>query len=582
MFLVAITKQSIAHAFRAPEACEFRVDPQRILTILTDKFLSSLSIESTKITVAESPAISSSSTGIPVFSEISFDQKSMVLEIFKSTMAGRPVYYYRSQRGDFYCSTHIVMLRKAGVPLEENTKVLPGFFVYRYVMPPNTLYKNIKQLLAGSRIKIQIRNNSCDIIEIHEYIPPNPICNKILRKEAITTQLLSLLVNTIQPLNLAKSRIAPLLSGGLDSSILCVLCKNELHINETYSTAYPFEDSNTNREMEYAVSAATALKTHHEFYETTTRDYLFGLLESVQAAEEPLHHLQSVMFYLLFKQLPGNKNIILCGQGADGVFGLGLHNSLFRSESFAYRLLLKSPMIALLESVARIGGKGGSFTNELRLLNGRYKHISDPKNIVWSLGAYGSIEWVSRYFKASDEDIISERFYGIQLFQDRSLYDVISVLDFLGDVSITTAIWSKLAEACGKTIYYPFNNIDILNYAYSIPWATKLMKPKNILRGVAGQLGIPEFIITRPKSGFGIRADRWARREGIFEPLVPLAMKVFDPEQIRCVQNVDSRNAMTFWNILNYSIWKRLFLNNESLAVLKNELEEALCKTPCG
>jgi asparagine synthetase B (glutamine-hydrolysing) len=577
MFLIAITKESIAHRLRSPEAREFKVDSRRILTILTDKFLSSVSIEPTKITVAESPVVSSN-TGRPIFSEMSFDQNSKVLEIFKSTMAGRPIYYYQSQQGDFYCSTHIRMLRDAGVPVEENAKVLPEFFVYRYVMPPSTLYKDIKQLLAGSYIKVQVSNSGCTVVEKHEYIPPIPVSNTSFKDEEIQAQLLNLLTNTIQSLHPAKSQIAPLLSGGLDSSILCMICKNEFKINDTYSTAYPFEYSNTNREMEYAISAASALNTNHKFYEVTTKDYLYGLLESIQAAEEPLHHLQSVMFYLLFKELPKNKDVILCGQGADGIFGLGLHNFLFRSESFPYGLLSKFPMITLLDLTASIIGKGKPLISNLKRLDKKYMHISNPNNIVWSLGAYGSTEWASRHFKVSDEDIIGERFSGIEPFRDRSLYDVISILDFLGDVSITTAIWSKLAENHGKTVYYPFNNIDILNYVYTIPWTTKLINPKNILRGVARRLSIPEFIITRPKSGFGVNAERWAKSGGVFEPLVPLAMKVFDPEQIHCVQNINDRNAMTFWNILNYSVWKRLFLQNEPLTLLKSELEEAFCK----
>ncbi len=100
----------------------------------------------------------------------------------------------------------------------------------------------------------------------------------------------------------------------------------------------------------------------------------------------------------------------------------------------------------------------------------------------------------------------------------------------------------------------------------------KLTKPKGILRDVARQLEVPEFIIARPKSGFGIKRRSWAERGNIFEPLIPLASKVFDEEQIRSMQDSDREKAMTFWNILNYSIWKRLCINNESIEVLLEEL----------
>ena len=38
------------------------------------------------------------------------------------------------------------------------------------------------------------------------------------------------------------------------------------------------------------------------------------------------------------------------------------------------------------------------------------------------------------------------------------------------------------------------------------------------------------------------------------------------------MQSPESKKAMVYWNILNYSIWKRLFINNEPLEVLLEEL----------
>ena len=83
---------------------------------------------------------------------------------------------------------------------------------------------------------------------------------------------------------------------------------------------------------------------------------------------------------------------------------------------------------------------------------------------------------------------------------------------------------------------------------------------------------VPEFIITRPKTGFAIKDKHWAERGNIFEPLVPLAKKVFDEKQIRDMQSTDPKKAMTYWNILNYSIWKRLCINNEPVEILLDEL----------
>jgi len=81
---------------------------------------------------------------------------------------------------------------------------------------------------------------------------------------------------------------------------------------------------------------------------------------------------------------------------------------------------------------------------------------------------------------------------------------------------------------------------------------SSLKEAKHILRLIAKQLCVADFIIERPKSGFGIAPSKWANKGGIFEPLIPLASKCFDKNIIRHFQSVEPKNAMTFWNILNY------------------------------
>jgi len=100
------------------------------------------------------------------------------------------------------------------------------------------------------------------------------------------------------------------------------VCQTTLGIDTTYSAGYPFEDPRNNVEKEYALSAAEAFQVKHEYYEPTNSEYLRGFVEAVSAAEEPIHHLSSVMLYMLFKKrLPQSKNVVVSGFGADGCWG---------------------------------------------------------------------------------------------------------------------------------------------------------------------------------------------------------------------------------------------------------------------
>lgn len=576
MFFVAFTKNRIIDKLKLYDFVEHKAN-SLIATIVTDNFLSKYFQKQNGFSIIESPLISTSYFNDIIFSEVVYSDTDNMLCIYKPTVSGRPIYYHINSKGDFFCSTHISLLRKAGVPIEENTDVLPEFFVYRFIMPPRTLYRNIRQLVAGSRLQVKFVDGKARIVQIDESnLPvPNEDNNGIENASARTFEFLNESIRALSP---CKDRIALLLSGGIDSSIICRICQYTFGMKTSYSTAYPFENPELNTEKKYALSAAKAFGMDHHYYESTSKDYLTGFLEAILLAEEPLHHLQSVMFHLLFKAgLPEYKDIVVSGEGADSIFGNDLHSFLFRGERF--ELLSKYPFRKLLKYASCITGRGRRFIKSIICYSDtKTLATADANNILWSLGAYGSEAWVCRYFNVTNQGIIKGRYNTIKPFENRPIYDKISLLAFFGEGSVTQSIWAKLAEGNHKIAYYPFVNINLLNYAYSIPWQVKLKNPKNVLRGVARQLKIPEFIITRPKSPFGIRDKNWSEKGGVFEPLVPLASRVFDEKQIRDMQSTEPKKAMTFWNILNYSIWKRLCINNEPLDTLLGELQESICR----
>ena len=263
-----------------------------------------------------------------------------------------------------------------------------------------------------------------------------------------------------------------------------------------------------------------------------------------------------------------DKDIVILGEGADGSFGNSLHNSLFFINKF--RMLLKFQIFNKILRYSSPGFKKGQ--SLATIIDKKNVPIDNENNIVWSLGAYGSLDWDSKYFMVEKKEIFKGRYKIVKKYEDRSIYDIISLLSLFGEGAATQSIWSKLGESQDKIVFYPYTNFNLLNYIFSVPWNIKLKKSKYILRNVAHQLNIPGFIIKRPKSSFGVQPEIWSVKKGTFESLVSIAMKVFDEKEIRRMQSSDVERAMTYWNILNYSIWKRLIIRNEPLEILLSEL----------
>jgi asparagine synthetase B (glutamine-hydrolysing) len=572
MFFFAITKNEISQNFETYNTEQFKIKSY-FITIVTDNFLSRLIMKQKGLSIIESPNFSDIESFNIVFSEVNYNDNETV-KISKSTISGRPIFYHINQQGEFFCSTHISMFRTAGIKIEENIEVLPEFFVYRIVMPPHTLYKNIYRLPMGGEMTIDTSNGKCKIKSIEHYNLPEKNNNITSIKEC-AKKLIEYYNLSFDKLNTCNNEIALLLSGGIDSSIMSKLCKEKFGIDQSYSTSYSFEDAKRNTEKKYAFSAAKALGMNHKYYEPSVNDYLFGFIEAISFSEEPLHHLQSVLLHLLFKNgIPDNKKILVVSQGAGVTFGYFPKFPYMKDKPIT-KILLKKPIKKMVNMTFQSSEKGRNIIETLDKSNSKVQ-LNNPDNPIWSWADYGSKKWACEYFNVTEKDIINKQYESIKHMDGKSIYDIWTFYSLLDDEDITTSIWTKIGEGTKRILFFPYYDVDTQNYVLSIPWKLKL-KSRNILRKeIARYCEIPKFIYSRPKSGFGIHPKRWSEKGGIFEPLIPLASKVFDEKEIRKMQSTEFKKAMTYWNMLNYSIWKRLCINNEPLEVLKGELKEII------
>ncbi len=578
MFLIAITKKPIQVKLdNTKYKIKHIIVNQLSATIATDNFLSQYFTDTNGFSIIESPLVNRPNVRDIILSEIIFDKEENKLSISANTYSGRPIYYHLNTNGEFYCSTHISMLKAAGISLEENTSVLPEFFTYQFVIPPKTLFKNINRLSFGAKLYIGITGDRCTI-ESEKRYDPFSIKSMNYKKsdpiEKIVNQTYADILHSVNRLGPLSDRLAVLLSGGLDSSILFNICKNIFGINESYSTSYPFEDQTDDKEKYYALSAAEAFGSDHYFYKSDNNEFLFGFLEAISIVEEPIIWPQEVLFYLLYKNgITGNKDIMVCGQGAETAFGNSELNHIYRLSKHRelYKLLSLYPLFSLVKAASKITKRGHGFVKRIKKVNNIYKPLEDPDNIIYSIYRRNK-DWVCKYLNVSIKDINASRYELLKLLNNNSICDKLSVL-YINDELISTSNWSKICEFNSKIIYYPFLDLKLLNNAFSINWAVKLKHPKNVLQGVARDLYIPEFIIKRKKIGIAVQNKQWIT---VLNPLIALASKCFDKNIITDFQSKGSHPHWMFWIILNYAIWKRLFIDNESLDTLREELSKAL------
>lgn len=557
MFLLGISKKEINFINSELRTVDFKFKGKNFLIAFDKKFNyfdeENLILES-KIHSSNNKMVTTIASNFRTW----IDDSNKV-HIKRLNYSGMPIFYFIDKEYIFF-SSHIKLLKSVGIVVEENVKSLPEFFVYRYIIPPNTIFKDIFQLEAGSEAIIDVDSLN---LKVNNFF--NPFNQE--KKNISHNDLLIAIQDYFEGFHNCDDRMAVLLSGGLDSSILFSISKNILDINESYSSVYPFD--NRGDEYRYATSAANLFDSNHHLLEYSNEDFLKSCVLSISAVEEPIHHLQTAIFNLMFeKGIPPNRDLVIFGEGADGIFGNSMHY-FYKKRQEIGRFLKLIPNSAIDKLSLK-----NNFMKKINNLKKTYLPFNSPDNYIWQLGSYGSEKWTINKYNCERLDIIENRYHCIQKTSCPSIFDIISCLSMNGEGFVTQSIWWKIAHHHGKLALYPFMNTNLLKKAFEIPWSIKLKSKKYLLKRIAQDIGIDKNIINRPKKAFGVDSVKWSMPGQIFEKIKPATRKIVPTQTINQVQSSDPKKAMIFWNLINYAIWHRLIIDDEPPELIIEDIDD--------
>ncbi len=532
---------------------------------------------SSGILIIEGSASYKAGMGKDAVSFVEWNGNSRRIKLSRGLASGHALYMVVRASGEFVIATHVRLLQALGHELREDESVLGEYMMYRHITPPRTMFAGVQSLPLGATAHIEID------------VPSRVLLNDSIvcsfggaGREEPANQRAARFVNHLRD---AYATIAEptsttfLLSGGIDSSILYAVGSRELHVQRSYSTSYPFEEDRTDRERQYAETAGRALNAHHTHVRWTTSEYLHGLIDATAAAEVPVHHLQSVLLYLLFSQgMQSRETLVVSGEAADTVFGTTFQRRLWRAarRRWLWSFLEREPILSAVGAAAKLSRSGSGVLWILQHRHDLERDMRDPQHPIWQTSRYGSASWVHRYFGLSEGAIVQGRMDVLEQFRSRPVVEATALFSILAEIAATTSIWNSLAVAAGKQLMFPFLTPEFVRDGFDIPLHEKFKQRKKLALDIGGHLNIPAFILSRPKSGFGIDPGRWAPPGAAFEPLLRLAYPIFPESVLRQLQSADYDTGMSLWNCLCYAIWKRMWIQNESAATLHEELQAGI------
>lgn len=488
------------------------------------------------------------------------DASKQVATIAHSIASARPCYVAVTP-GFLAVSTSVCGLKEAGHEIAWDPTCTPEYLLYRFVVPSRSILRGVRKLAGGQVVVVDIDEGR--IREDRRWRWPEK--EDVEPKEDIATHLLPRVEEWLERFPNAGI----LLSGGLDSSLLAALARVGHPDVPTFSTSFSFANSDDG-EARYALSMARHLGVAHQVHNTTPERYLTGWVESISAAEEPVHHLQSVLLHILFQdRTAAGHGAILCGEGADCIVGNSSHEFLYHHRT-AIAFLRATNLGSAWASLADVLGWHGLRTS---LLTRRYdRQLSSTHHYLWLLGRYGDCSIIQRFLSCDRTAFLGERPRLLNAYHDRPLLDQVTALALLSEAHATISIWGKLAEASGVYLASPYTSPSVLAAVATIPWEVKLREKKHLVRAALRQLGIPETLITRPKLSFGFPPRFWAPKGALFQPIVDMATREHDISALESLQREKGGTAMVLWSLLNQFLWRQLFEVGRSVEDLSGEI----------
>jgi len=419
------------------------------------------------------------------------DQKTKQTFLVRDGQGIKPLYY--SLKGnELYFASEVKAFTAFDKNWKNNTDWPIYFLSFGFIPEPYTTLEEVVNLPKGHFLTWSHGQQSCTIQKFTENYPSTKKNQQLQAQKEIKTKL----DQSVKRHLIADAPIGVFLSGGIDSSLLSLVAKEQTqHIINTVSINFnEYEFS----EQEYQDIIAKQINSKHISYTVSAKDFEENIEQIFSDMDQPSNDGINSWFVNKVAKENGLK-AVLSGIGADEFFGgypSFKRHQLIKRLKKAPRFLLKMTKYLPSDKVKRISFL--AYQNpigEYLFLRGFYtpnvvsKLLNVPeKKIEHLLNNYPLSDEVEQL---NAEDRIS--WFETNVYMQNQL---------LKDTDY-------MSMAHGVEVRVPFLDQDLVNETLSLPKGIRFSEqPKSLLIDAYQKL-LPEAIWNRPKKGFTFPFQQW-------------------------------------------------------------------------
>jgi asparagine synthase (glutamine-hydrolysing) len=426
-----------------------------------------------------------------------WDQSRRTLTLVRDRLGVKPLVYVERKRGIAFAST-IDALRAAELTSEVSPKAVLEFLEYGFVTEDSAIFDNVRKLPPATILEW----HNGVVSERTYWELPEPRSGGISFDEAVE-ETERLLVESVRLRLYSDVPIGALLSGGIDSALICwAMAKSNANV-KAFTMAAPGDvDDETNA----ASATARIIGVPHEIVSLPHTAPL-QMDEMVEAYSEPFASHSAQGMLVLSSTAKRSATVLLTGDGADDVF---LGYPFMRNAWRAHRLAQHLPASAAWawQAVRPAIPNAGVFR--------QFRNLMDYS--TGGIGPYARVHNGLPWYQ--QRSLLGERLAGRQIQQRtmkashtaaRRLFP--DLLDFHRRMHFTSEFMQKVD---GATMYHaiearsPFLDQRIWEFAASLPFDVRFHNGdlKAILREIVRRR-VGSEVAARKKQGFTVPMERW-------------------------------------------------------------------------
>lgn len=422
-----------------------------------------------------------------------YDIKKKKLFLSRDRIGEKPLVYFHS-KNKFAFSSEIPSLLEI---LEENEKKISyqnisnfSLYNFKHIPSPYTPFENIFKLEPGKNLILNLKDFS---IVKKKYT----ICNSIKISKNRIEQFSQLFETCVKQTCYADVKVAILLSGGVDSSLIAATLKNREIM--TYTLGYDKNDPEIIRAKKIANHLNLKNKTIY-YKDYLKKVNLIKVIKSnIKNYGEPINLFQIIYSDILLKEMKQDKiKVVIGGNGADELFNGYTGNNSLKILSDAKRVLDFSKLSFFIPKI--------SYLNLIKLKPHEAKIFMYENNMngkTYINTKYRKFNYKKQFTETSSE------------INSKKLIDIFTWLGLRIENEHSVTIVSDITSSInGMEIRTPFLNKSMLDFANSLSIDYKVKsyiskKNNKYILKKALEKYLPKEMIYQKKMGFGynIRHD---------------------------------------------------------------------------